>query len=230
MAGREDAGAAGEAFELLRIEERQLTVRREGPASPFAISFPQGVIWGVLGGMASFGVSLVAERRRGTLRRLRAAPLGRARILAGKALACFLTLLCLCLLIFAVGRLFFDVIPGSPLLLGLALLCTAAAFVGLMMLVSVTGRTEQAVSGIGWAMVVVMAMLGGGMIPLFFMPAWMQTLSHVSPVKWAILAMEGALWRGFSPAEMALPCGILLGTGLVTFAVGLRAFRWSQEA
>ena len=60
------------------------------------------------------------------------------------------------------------------------------------------------------------------------MPPWMQTLSNVSPVKWAILALEGAIWRGFSLGEMALPCGILLGVGVVFFAGGVRAFRWME--
>jgi ABC-2 type transport system permease protein len=47
----------------------------------------------------------------------------------------------------------------------------------------------------------------------------------VSPVKWAILAFEGAIWRGFSWQEMMLPFAILLATGAVTFLLGARAFR-----
>ena len=43
-----------------------------------------------------------------------------------------------------------------------------------------------------------MAMFGGGMIPLVFMPKFMQTLSNFSPAKWSVLALEGAIWRGFT--------------------------------
>jgi ABC-2 type transport system permease protein len=67
-----------------------------------------------------------------------------------------------------------------------------------------------------------MAMLGGAMIPQFIMPPWMLTLGHISPVKWAILAIEGAVWRGFSLAEMVVPCAILLGFGAFCFVVGIR--------
>ena len=91
------------------------------------------------------------------------------------------------------------------------------------------GKTERSAAGIGWAVLIVMAMIGGGMIPLFVMPAWMQTMSHASPVKWSILAMEGAIWRNFSLAELALPCGILLAVGVVCFAIGTHAFRWTVE-
>jgi ABC-2 type transport system permease protein len=65
-----------------------------------------------------------------------------------------------------------------------------------------------------------MAMFGGGMIPLLFMPAFMRTLSDASPVKWSVLAMEGAIWRGFTLSEMLLPCGILLAVGAVCLAIG----------
>ena len=43
-------------------------------------------------------------------------------------------------------------------------------------------------------------------------------------MKWGILALEGALWRGFSLYEMLLPCGILIGVGVVGFAIGARVF------
>jgi ABC-2 type transport system permease protein len=60
------------------------------------------------------------------------------------------------------------------------------------------------------------------MIPVMFMPQFMKSLSLLSPVKWGILAMEGAIWREFSLAEMMLPCGILLGIGIVGVVVGTK--------
>jgi ABC-2 type transport system permease protein len=156
------------------------------------------------------------------------APLGRGQILAGKALACFITMICLSVALLAFARVVFGVRPDSLPKLALVLVAVALCFVGIMMLLSVLGRTEQAAAGIGWAVILVMAMLGGGMLPLFFMPKWLQTLSHFSPVKWGILAMEGAMWRGFSYTEMLLPCALLLAIGTVCFAAGERAFKWLE--
>ena len=48
----------------------------------------------------------------------------------------------------------------------------------------------------------------------------MTTLSQASPVKWSILALEGAIWRNYSPIEMLLPCGVLIAVGIVCLAVG----------
>lgn len=223
------AGGQGflQGWEPLRLETRELKAQRSGPQSSFEISFPQGLLWGIISVAASFGISLVVERKEGTLRRLRAAPLRRRHILAGKALACFLTILALVLLLIGVGRPF-GVSAERPLLLAAAGLCTAFAFTGLMLLVSVLGRTERSVGGLGWSLMTVLAMLGGGMVPLFYMPEWMRTLGSISPVKWSILALEGTLWRGFGWPELLPVCGILLAFGAGCALIGLKAFRWSE--
>ena len=124
---------------------------------------------------------------------------------------------------------FFGVLPSSLPVLIMAVFSSSLVFVGMMMLLSVLGKTEQSAGNIGWAVLLIFTMLGGGMIPLFVMPSWMISLSHFSPVKWAILAVEGALWRQFTVQEMLLPCGILIGVGSLFFIVGLRMFQWSAE-
>jgi ABC-2 type transport system permease protein len=216
---------AGPSFQPLTVESRPVAVERRGPRHSFEFTFPQGILWGIMACAANFGIGLVAERTAGTLLRLEAAPLSRPELLLGKALGCFTAILIVEVLLLAVGVAFFHVRPASPGLVALALLSAAAAFVGIMMLLAALGRTEQAASGAGWAALLVMAMLGGGMVPLFVMPPWMLVASNASPAKWAILGFEGALWRGFSPAEMALPCAILWGVGAACFAAGARAFR-----
>ena len=216
----------GMRFQPLRVISAPVTQQQSnGPQNAFAVTLPQGAVWGLVGCAAAFAIGFVAERTRGTLVRVQMAPLTRAQVLAGKAAACFLTAAAVQVLVFLAGALFFGVRPDSLVLLGVAVLCACAAFVGIMMLLSVLGKTEQAVSGSAWATLLVMSMLGGAAVPLIAMPRWMLTVSNVSPVKWAILALEGATWRGFSPAEMALPCGILLAVGVVTFTLGARLFR-----
>ncbi len=222
-------GGAGFDMTPLELESVPVVAEWKGPRNAYSISFPQGIIWGIMGSAAGFGISLVIERQRGTLVRMQAAPVSRTQILGGKALACFFTTTSLAIVLLLLGAAVFGVRASSLLHLVMAIGSVATAFVGIMMLLSVMGKTEQAAGGIGWAVLMMMAMIGGGMIPLFFMPPWLQTFSNISPIKWSILAMEGALWRGFSLGEMMLPCLILLGTGIACFAVGVRSFRWSVE-
>lgn len=226
---KESSSGNFRGFEPILIEKVEIIRERKGPPNAFSISFPQGVMWGIIGCAAAFSVSLVSERTRGTLVRLRTAPIAHLQILAGKALACFITTVSVPVLLFTIARVVFSVRAASISLLGLSIFVTSLCFVGIMMFLSVLGKTEQAASGIGWGIMLVMAMLGGGMIPLFIMPAWMQDISHISPVKWGILAFEGAIWRNFTIREMLLPWAILLSVGAVFFTIGVKAFRWTAQ-
>jgi ABC-2 type transport system permease protein len=227
------AHSAAESFRgfgPLEVERKEVSVAAaRGPQSAYAITFPQGVIWGLIGTAAGFAVSIVSERTRGTLFRLQTAPISRTSVLGGKAMACFISIILMSILLYTLAFFAFRLRPVSLPLLGLAVVSSAVAFVGVMMLLAVSGKTEQAVGGIGWAVLIVMSMLGGGMIPLFFMPSWMRTIGTFSPVKWSVLAMEGAVWRGFSLVDMLKPCGILVAVGLVCFAVGVRVFDWTSR-
>jgi ABC-2 type transport system permease protein len=226
-----DSAGKGEfsGWEPLKVTVSEITIQHEGPKNAFEVTFPQAIIWALVGCSATFGVSLISERTRGTLLRLRISALSRADILAGKALACFLTTTSVMTLLYLIAALVFGVHAHSLLLLIMAGVSAGLCFVGVMMLLSVLGKTEASASGIGWAVMLVMTMIGGGMLPLFLMPTWMRTLSNLSPIKWSILALEGAIWRGFDLNAMLPPCGILLGIGIVCFLVGTKVFQWNAE-
>lgn len=211
-------------WQPLKVIAKDVAQQRNGPDNAFEITFPQGVIWGLIGCMMTFGISLVTERTHGTFVRLRIAPLTRAQILGGKALACFGAILLVELVLFTIAWNF-GVRPTSIPLLMLACVSAAICFVGFMMLIAGLGRTEETAAGAAWAVLMPLSMFGGAMVPTFVMPQWMQALGYISPVRWAMLAMEGGVWRNFSIVEMAMPCTLLITVGMVCFALGTRALR-----
>ena len=179
----------------------------------------QAMLWGILGCVAGFSISIAKEHSQGTMVRLQVSPLSKMHILMGKALACFFASL-LVMTVMVILGLILKMQPASFPKLIVAGLVTALCFVGIMMTIAVLGKTEQSVGGAGWAINMIMAMLGGCMIPVMFMPEFLQKFSVVSPIRWAILAIEGAIWREFSWTEMIWPCAILLAIGFVGFTVG----------
>lgn len=187
--------------------------------SPWDISFPQAMMWGIMGCVAGFSMSIARERSRGTLLRLRAAPLSKGQILIGKALACFLA----CLLVMSMMTILGVALGMRPLSfakLAAAGLATSFCFVGIMMTMAVLGKTEESVAGTGWAANIVMAMFGGGMVPVMFMPGFVQTLSRFSPIYWSIRSIEGAIWRDFSWLELLPALMVLVAIGVVGIGVG----------
>lgn len=228
-----DGGAAG-GWRPFNIE--RTPVIREGPrakspgeriGNPFNITMPQSMAWALMACAATFGISIVIERSRGTLLRLQTSPMTLAHVLAGKALACFIGLIGVSLIMLLFGMIVFGVRPGSYLFLAWAVLSASICFVGIMMVLSVVGKTEASAGGIGWAVLVVLAMLSGGMMPYEFLPDWMKNLASVSPVKWTILSLEGAVWRGMTFTEMLGPCLILIAIGVACFALGTAIFKRS---
>jgi ABC-2 type transport system permease protein len=209
----------------------KLDVKREykGPITPFQITFPQAMLWGIIGCAATFAISIVKECTHGTFERLRVGPIGSAHILGGKGLACFLTCTFIVCALYAAAKTIFKMPVGNLPLLVLAIICTLLCFVGLMMFICTWGRTEHSVGAAGWAILMIMAMLGGGMMPLAFMPSWLRPFSHVSPVKWGILAIEGAIWRNFSLIEMMAPCLVLLAFGTAAFLLGVFSLRKQEK-
>ncbi len=202
-------------------------IRSEGgqPRSPFDVTFPSSIVWGLMGCATAFATSMVRERRAGTLLRLRVSPLSRAHILAGKGLACMLAGLITSALLLGFGVVALGVRVGDPILLLLALGGAAACFTGIMLVMSVIGKTESAVAGGSWVVMMPLAMIGGGMIPLIAMPPWLLTASHASPFKWAIIAIEGAVWRDFTLAQMLPALGILLAIAIVLFSAGVMVMK-----
>jgi ABC-2 type transport system permease protein len=214
--------AAGTAWEPLRITTADLPRERTGPRSGYDVTFPQAMLWAVFGCVMAFGTTFASERVRGTLVRLHVGPLSRGQVLAGKSLAAFLAIMLVESLLITLGVVAFGLQPSSWGLLAVAIACTAAAFVGIILLLASMAHTEQGIGGMAPAVMMPLYLLGGAMIPLMFMPPWMAGLGYLSPVRWAIIALEGAVWRDFGPAEMALPCAVLLAVAAVTFVIGAK--------
>ena len=217
------AAAGGPNIRVVEVAEED-----KGPRSAFEVTFPSSIAWALIGVCMSFAISIVSERVSGTFLRLRLAPVSRSQVLAGKGLACFLASMISVSVLLAIGVVLFHVRVSSPAMLAAAIAASAFCFTGLMMLVSTLGRSHQSVSGAGWAIMLVMSMTGGGMIPLIAMPAWMQSVSNFSLVKWAVLSVEGAVWRGFGWAELLPVLAIPVAAGLVGIWIGTRALQASD--
>jgi ABC-type multidrug transport system permease subunit len=170
------------------------------------------------------GWLFVAERRQGTLKRLRAAPTTRAEIVLGKLLPCLLLSLAQGFFLLLMGRLLFGMSWGpQPLWLIPVVVTTSFAAMGLALLVASLARTETQVAIYGTLLVLVLAGLSGCLMgDRSLMPELMQQLSRVTPHAWALDAYRQLLANPEGPnVEMvATACGVLtaFGAGFVALA------------
>ncbi|MCE9563488.1 MAG: ABC transporter permease [Planctomycetes bacterium] len=169
----------------------------------------------------SVGWLFVAERKHGTLARLRAAPLTRGQILLGKLLPCLFVSLTQGFFLLAAGWVLFGMTWGSrPDLLAAVVVCTSAAAVGLSVFVASIARTETQVAVYGTLLVLVLGGVSGSLMPRDLMPEKMKTASLATPHAWALDAYAQLLATPTPDVTLiATACGVLLAFGVVFTAL-----------
>ena len=161
------------------------------------------------------GWLFVAERKHGTLARLRVAPLTRGQILLGKLLPCLVVSLFQGFFLLAAGKVVFGMNWGpEPLWLAAVAACTSFAAVGLAMLVASVARTETQVAVYGTLLVLVLGGVSGSLMPRDLMPESMKRASLVTPHAWALDAYSQLLGNPQpDPLAVGTSCLALLGFG-----------------
>jgi len=207
------------SFRPIRITQHAVVDDPARPPSSFAVTFPQGVVWGLAGCVMAFVTSLSVERNRGTLRRLCAAPISIHLVLASKALACFVMALLMQSMLLLLAVTVFGVRPVQPALLFPSMVAIAIAFTMVAMAVASLFQSLGGSEGAGRSVILILALLGGGSVPLAFMPPALASASAVSPFRWAIAAIEGPLWRGGSMQSQLVAIGAVLVVAVVAAVI-----------
>ncbi|WP_370364512.1 ABC transporter permease [Catenulispora sp. GP43] len=171
--------------------------------------------------------SILAERREGTFRRLLSSPMPRWQLLLGKVAPYLLVALVQVGVLLAFGRLVFGMGLGAhPLALlplSAALACCAAA---LGLLLASFSRTEAQVNGMGTVVVLVLAALGGCMVPGVFMPQFMRDIADYVPQGIALNGYQDVLVRGDGLASVLPASGVLLAVAAGLFLLAVPRFRF----
>lgn len=170
------------------------------------------------------GWMFVGERRQGTMKRLRAAPITRTQILLGKMVPCFLISLAQGLFLLAAGKLVFKMSWGpDPVWLLPVVVTTSLAAMGMSLMVASLARSETQVSIYGTMLVLVMAGMSGCLMPRELMPESMKQISRVTPHAWALDAYNQLLT---SPDPnlviVSQACAVL-----AAFGVGFLLIAWA---
>lgn len=208
-----------------RVSPPNVRVREELPDT-YQQNIPGYTVMGVFFIITVMAGSVIRERRRGTMRRLRAAPIGRGSIVAGKLVPYFLVTLLQVAIMFAVARLAFGMDLVNVPALALVAVALALAATGLGMLVAAVARTETQAGGLGALLVLTLSALGGAFVPSFVMPEAKRALGKFTPHAWAIQGFQDVLVRGLGPLDALLEAGILAAFGLEFLAFGVWQFRY----
>lgn len=186
-------------------------------------SVPAWLVFSVFFVVIPLANTLIRERQQGTLRRLRTIDVPRWKLVAGKLLPYFFINQLQVVLMLLVGIYLVPLLGGDRLVLGnstagLALMSTAlsVAALGYAMLIAVISRTTEQATILGGAGNIILAAIGGIMVPTFVMPRFMQDLSTLSPMSWGLQGFLDIFLRSGRYNDV-------LGEALPLFAMGLLA-------
>lgn len=178
-------------------------------------------------GMWGLGFSIVNARTRKLLKRLAATPMRRGEYLLAQMLARLVFLVFEVAVLVGFGRLAFGVeVRGSVAALAFVSLLGAASFSGLGLLVASRTRTIEGVSGLMNLVMLPMWLLSGTFFSWERFPEAAHPFIRALPLTALNDALRAVMTEGRPLSALGLELGVLAVTGVVSFAVALRLFRW----
>ena len=156
-------------------------------------------------------------------------------LLLSKALPYYLVNLLQMLVMLAVGLWLVPALGGDRLDpghsgLGLWLLgsATSLAAIALALCVAVTVRTTLQATIAGGAISLLLAALGGVMVPKLVMPPLMQTLAQLSPMAWSLDGFTRLMVSGGGARDVLAPCAALLLFAAAALALATLLYRYTS--
>jgi ABC-2 type transport system permease protein len=177
-------------------------------------------------------VTFIKERTQGSLSRLQSMPVPGWVLLGGKIAPYLVINQIQLVLILAVGVWGLPLLGGDRLTLGdapagIALVGASAslAAIGFALLIATLARTPEQATTAAATVILILAAIGGIMVPKLVMPPVMQRLAELSPFSWGLEGFLDLFVRGGGVREVLPEAGQLLAFGTVCFAVALLRFQ-----
>ncbi|MBC7887746.1 MAG: ABC transporter permease [Ferruginibacter sp.] len=166
-------------------------------------NIPAWTIFAMFFIVISLGSSIVKEKLNGSFVRLKTLPTNYLVALLSKQLTYLLVTLIQAALIFAIGIWLFPLmgLPGLNLpqdiagLFLVTLICGWCA-VSFAICIGVFAQTQEQANGIGAVSIVLLAAIGGLLVPSFAMPDSFKTIIKLSPLHWCLEAFYGLFLEG----------------------------------
>lgn len=167
----------------------------------------------------SASAMLIETRRTGVTRRMLASPTSVRTILVGEALGRYAIALIQGLMIVAGTVLLFRVDWGNPLTTGLVVVLFALVATGAAMLMGSVLQNAAQAGAMGVFLGLVLAAIGGCMVPLEIFPPVMNRIAHLFPHAWAIEALNGSIATGAGPGEVWTKLAVLAAYAVALLGV-----------
>jgi ABC-2 type transport system permease protein len=161
-------------------------------------NIPAWTIFAMFFIVVSLGSSIVRDKLSGSFIRLKTLPANFSIILLSKEITYLFITLLQAAIIFSIGRWLFPLInlpqlhlPTDALGLCIVSIICGWCAVSFSICLGVFAQTQEQANGIGAVSIVLLAAIGGLLVPSFAMPASFQSIMKFSPLHWCLEAYNG---------------------------------------
>ncbi|MCP8900140.1 ABC transporter permease [Gilvimarinus xylanilyticus] len=222
-----DKQYAEQEFLLTHLIVDATDTHSDQPALPSAVqqNVPAWLIFAMFFIAIPLSTAIIDERQQRTFIRLRTLGTSVGLIYSAKILPYFVINLLQLVLMLMLGIFLMPLLGGEalhlpapqiPALLIMAVCTSLTALAAASLIASAARTTEQAAIASA-AGNLLLAALGGVMVPVFMMPASLQSVAELSPMHWALSGFIELLVRQGSWSDIAAPAFKLLGLAALLF-------------
>jgi len=219
-------GFSFEAQDVLDIHYNGM--KAEQVPSSTQQSVPSWIVFGMFFIIIPMSTIFINERTQNTLLRMHAMNISIPALFTGKIVPYMVINQIQVWLMIGVGIFIVPLLGAEALTLGnsiagLVMVSTglSLAAIGTSILIAVSVNTVEQATTIGGISNILFGAIGGIMVPKFFMPQVMQTLTNISPMSWGLEGFLDIFLRGLGAQAV-----IKESLALAGFGVGLLMIAW----
>ncbi|AGF78120.1 ABC-type multidrug transport system, permease component [Desulfocapsa sulfexigens DSM 10523] len=213
--------------EAVRLHKNELEVHFNGlrpdqhPTSTQQ-SVPSWIVFGMFFIIIPMSTIFINERKQNTLMRMQSMNVSIPLLFTGKIVPYMIINQLQAWLMIAVGMFIVPLLGAAPLTLGNSLpglfMVSAGlslAAIGTSILIAVSVNSVEQATTIGGLINILFGAIGGVMVPKFFMPPGMQTLSNISPMSWGLEGFLDIFLRNSGTGAVLIESLALAGFGII---------------
>jgi ABC-2 type transport system permease protein len=180
-------------------------------------------------GLSLVGGGVLIERSWHTLDRLRATPAQPREILLGKAVPYGVVLVAQQATVLGFGVVATGLSVRRWDLLGLAVMAWTATLLCAGAALATVVSSQSALAAVTDIGGLFLAVVGGAMVPLALMPAWVRAVAPSSPGYWAMHSLRAAVDGDAGATLRSVGVLVIVAAGLGAFAAGRIARGWGRN-
>ncbi len=171
------------------------------------------------------GITVMEDRKKGVLARMLFSPLSKGEVFQAKLLGRWMMGLIQALILIVVGKIFFKLDLGDPVLSLVVIAVFALAMAALSVFIGSLCTKEDMIIGLAVLLANIFAGLGGCWWPSEIVPLGFRKVAMISPAYWAMDALHKLRFFQGGLAEIVLNLAVLSGLAIILGVVAARVFK-----